>query len=88
MSMNKTNRIVVNLRPGLHLAPTPEDTCEYVGSKVFCYFDDFGKATKKTLIGYIGNDDDDDDDDDESNTGSLIIVTSGDGSTLLATKDV
>lgn len=68
-------KVVVYLKSGLRLAPTPHDKIEYVGSKVYCYFCDFGPRVK-TLIGHIEN--------YGNYEGELSIVTSGDGQTLIA----
>jgi hypothetical protein len=72
--MNKS-KIVVHLSGDLRMTPTPLDNCEYTGSKVYCYFEDFGTPVR-TLVGYIEN--------SSEYSGSLEIITSGDGNTLMA----
>ena len=73
------SRVVIHLSPDLKLAPTPLDRCEYVGSKVYCYFADFGPPVK-TMIGHIEN--------CGSYKGALTLITSGNGDKVTATEIV
>ena len=67
--------VTVILKDDLRLTPTPLDDACFSGSKVYCYFEDFGTPVK-THVGFMEN--------SGTFSGKLKILTSGTGCSVKA----